>query len=320
MPTGVLLNATTGQLSGSPTPGHGGIYTIKLRAGNGIGAKFKQSFTLTVNDPPKFTGTNIATFSVGTTGFATISTTGFPLGNITYTGALPAGVTFHNNGNGTATLSGIPAAMTGKQYLLPLVAKNGFSPNARETFTLKVNQAPLISSANNATFTAGTFATFTVSTVGFPAPAVANSSTLPTGLTFHDNGNGSATLSGTPAPDSGGAYKLSLSAINSVGANGSQKFHLTINQPAAITSAAAATFRIGHASSFTIQTTGFPIAILSESGALPTGILFTDNGNGSATLSGSPAAGTATSYVLTLKAKSSSLRTARQTFTLTIAS
>ena len=42
-----------------------------------------------------------------------------------------------------------------------------------------------------------------------------------------------------------------------------------------------------------MTTTGFPTPTVSESGALPGGVTFTDNGNGTATLSGTPAAGPA---------------------------
>ena len=52
-------------------------------------------------------------------------------------------MTFTDNGNGTATLAGTPAAGTGGTYPITITATNGVSPNATQTFTLTVNQAPV---------------------------------------------------------------------------------------------------------------------------------------------------------------------------------
>ena len=43
-------------------------------------------------------------------------------------------------------------------------------PDATQSFTLTVDQAPAITSADNTTFTTGTLGTFTVTTTGFPTP------------------------------------------------------------------------------------------------------------------------------------------------------
>ena len=87
-------------------------------------------------------------------------------------------------------------------------------------------------------------------------------------------------------------------------------------QPPAITSANVATFTQGAAASFLVTTTGFPVAHLAEAGALPAGVGFVDNGNGTGTLGGTPSApGT---FVLTLSAGNGVGAGAVQTFTLTV--
>ena len=53
---------------------------------------------------------------------------------------------------------------------------------------------------------------------------------------------------------------------------------ITPPQAPAITSAAATTFTTGASGTFTVTTTGFPTPALSESGALPGGVTFNDNG------------------------------------------
>ncbi len=55
------------------------------------------------------------------------------------TRALPSGVSFTDNGDGTATLAGTPAANSGGTYSLSINAANGVSPDATQSFTLTVN-------------------------------------------------------------------------------------------------------------------------------------------------------------------------------------
>ena len=59
---------------------------------------------------------------------------------------------------------------------------------------VSVISAPKVTSASSATFTTGTSGTFTVTTSGFPIPALTLTGTLPSGLTFADNADGTATF------------------------------------------------------------------------------------------------------------------------------
>ena len=103
-----------------------------------------------------------------------------------------------------------------------------------------------ITSANAATFVVGSAGNFSVTTSGFPAPAIARGGVaLPSGVTFVDNANGTGTLSGTPAALTGGTYALTFQATNTVGSSGVQSFTLTVRQTPAITSANNATFAVG---------------------------------------------------------------------------
>src|SRR6266852_2597203 len=127
-------------------------------------------------------------------------------------------------------------------------------------------QAPTITSANNTTFTAGAPNTFTVTTSGFLAPpTITETGALPGGVSFTDNGNGTATLAGTPDALTGGTYSFTITAANGVGSNATQTFTLTVDQAPAITSISSTTFTVGTAGTFTVTSTGFPIAGLSES-------------------------------------------------------
>jgi hypothetical protein len=319
LPSGVTLvdnGNGTATLSGTPAAGTAGTYSITLKATNTV-ATTSQAFTLTVNNAPGFTSANNTTFTVGTAGTFTVTTTGTPTASLTETGALPSGVTFVDNGNGTATLSGTPAAATGGTYPITINAKNSVGTTP-QTFTLTVDQAPAITSANNVTFTVGALGTFTVTTTGTPKPSLSdNGATLPSGVTFVDNGNGTGTLSGTPASGTGGTYSITFTANNGVGSAASQSFTLTVNLAPVFSTGTSTTFTAGTAGTFTVTVTGTPTPSLSETGALPSGVTFVDNGNGTATLSGTPAASTGGTYQITINAKNS-VGTTPQTFTLTV--
>src|SRR5205085_1489755 len=144
------------------------------------------------------------------------------------------------------------------------------------TITVKppVNSPPAFTSGTSAAFAAGRPGQFLVTASGTPPPALSVSPPLPAGLTFVDNGNGTATLSGTPAAGTGGTYPLTLTADNTVPNAATQPFTLTVNQAPAFTSAAAITFTVGSGGAFTVAATGFPAPTLSVTGTLPTGVSF----------------------------------------------
>jgi hypothetical protein len=314
LPTGITFNPQTGTLSGTPAPGTGGIYALTLFAGNGALAPATQSFALTVDVPVAFTSATSAIFIIGKAITFTVLTNGFPLVTLSESGALPKGVTFVNNGNDTATLGGTPTGPA-NVYTLKFTAGNGVGGAASQSFTLMVAQPAAITSANHATFTTGKPGTFTMTTSGFPSASILPElGNLPTGLTFNSQ---TGTLSGTPASGTGGIYNLTLGAGNGVGDPASQSFTLTVDAAPAFTSAAEATLSIGTAGTFTITTSGFPLATLTELGALPQGITFSDNGNGTAIFSGTPTE-TAKAYILQITANNGVLANVMQTLTLTI--
>lgn len=87
---------------------------------------------------------------------------------------------------------------------------------------------------------------------------------------------------------------------------------------AAVTSANSVTFKMQTAESFIIRATGTPTPTLSENGALPDGVTFAANKDGTATLAGTAAAGTAGKYIISVTAHNGSGADATQTFTLTV--
>jgi len=295
-----------------------------------VGVDFNNGFTTAgqyafstpfeVFTAPQITSASSTNFTVGSPGSFTVTTTGDSPPSLSDGGAtLPSGVTFHDNGNGTATLSGTPGAGTDGAYPFTITAHNGGSPDATQHFTLNVDQAPAIASANATTFTVGTSGSFTVTTTGFPAPALSDGgATLPSGVMFHDNGNGTATLSGTPGAGTGGTYPFTITANNGVGSNATQNFTLTVDQKPFFKSATTTTFTKSKTGTFTVTAVGPPApGKVTETGKLPTGIKFTSTGGGTGKLTGKTTkVGTTT---ITFKV-TNTLGTTNQTFKLVVKS
>src|SRR6202011_1655943 len=107
-----------------------------------------------------------------------------------------------------------------------------------------------------ATMTVGTPGTFTVTTTGTPAPTIGESGALPAGVTFKDNGNGTATLAGTPT-GTGGSFAVTLTAASSAGSV-VQAFTLNVTAAPVFTSAASVTFPTGKAGTFAVTASRSP--------------------------------------------------------------
>ena len=155
-----------------------------------------------------------------------------------------------------------------------------------------------------------------MTTTGYPAPTITRTGRLPSGVRFTDNGDGTATISGTPRNAAAGVYPLTLTARNKYG-TATQAFTLTVTRAPAIQKIPTITARVGAALRLTIRATGYPAPALAESGPLPGGLTFTDNGNGTATIAGTLAASSGGRYPVTITATNTG-GTATQSFTIVV--
>ncbi|MGO4103876.1 beta strand repeat-containing protein [Leifsonia sp. YAF41] len=319
------LGDGTATVTGKPVVAAGKSYPLTFTASNTAGST-TQPFTLVVNEPSTFTTGTSAAFTVGTPGSFTVKTGGgYPaVGSITAvsTGAaLPTDLTLDDNGDGTATLSGIAPAGSGGAYTLQLTGVSGVSPDATQTLTVTVTEAAVIvTNPSSTTVTAGGTATFTVAATGYPAPTVKWQASIDGGSHYTDvPGATAATLSFTASqPQNGTLYRAVFS--NGTTDATTTPALLTVGTPPAVTSAASATFLVdGSVQTFTATSTGSPSADLALSGDVPNWLSFTDMGDGTATLTGTPPVGSGGDYVMTLTAANTFLPDATQTFTLTVA-
>jgi hypothetical protein len=184
--------------------------------------------SITVNQPPAITSANNVTFAPGKPGQSfTVQTTGFPSGAsmvIGETGPLPAGVTFTDNNNGTATIAGTPAAATqgslgnpvSQGYPLTVTANNSINPQASQSFTLNI-ACPVITVSGttslNLTYNIPANSTYTQS--GGNATIVWSASGLPTNLSINAS---TGAITGTPNVT--GTYSATVRATDAGGCVG----------------------------------------------------------------------------------------------------
>jgi uncharacterized repeat protein (TIGR01451 family) len=94
----------------------------------------------------------------------------------------------------------------------------------------QASAAPQITSGNSVTFTAGVPGMFTITSTG--SSAITATGVLPRGVFFTDNGDGTATIAGTPALGSAGSYPIAISASNGIQPDAQENFLLTIGETA----------------------------------------------------------------------------------------
>ena len=221
IPPGVSVSGgANGSLTLSGVAGNvqQGTYTIPLQATNGSG-RATQNFTLVVGLLPQIVSPAQFNDSGAVTETFTIRAAGNPTPSISLAPGfwVPPGYSFHDNGNGTATLSGATPAgyylnpQTGQTNLFggTVVASNVLGQTS-QALTINFVPAPTPSVVGLdpggtlvGTFTAGTNNSLSITTTGATTPVSIRVDTsggyhLPGWMKLHDNGNGTATVSGNP--------------------------------------------------------------------------------------------------------------------------
>ena len=270
---------------------------------------------------PTITSGGSVTFVVGTAAKFTVTTSGaqYLKMSIEPSGQLPNGITFTDNGDGTATLGGTPAAGSGGVYDLTLTAADGVPPNATQVFVLTVLEAPAFTSPSALVLTTGEAGSLVIEARGYPRPTITQAGRLPADVGFKaDPANGTAIVAGLPATNAGGLYKVTLTAVNGVGAGASQTLAVTVDEAIAVLGPKTTTFTVGRAGHVTFTVTGFPVPSVQTTGRPPKGMLLTAAGDGVVRISGTPAKGSEGRYVIRVKASAPGHATVSQLFTITV--
>ncbi|HZO56537.1 MAG TPA: IPT/TIG domain-containing protein [Bryobacteraceae bacterium] len=313
LPPGISLNASTGQLTGTPTTTGSFAFLVEVRDSSGQTAT--KGFTLVINAGVSITSTAQPPTAIVGTPFQFALTAAGGTQPYTWsilTGSLPPGLTL-NPANGT--IAGTPTTVG--TFGVTIEVKDAPGQTARAPFTFEVvtglsitNPAALPAATARVAYTTvfqaaggtGPYSNWRIVTGSVPAPLILNSST--------------GELAGTPATP--GDYAFTIAVNDSATRTVSKAFTLTVLPPGlAITSAATlppATF--GTAYSFTLQADGgtVPYRWSLASGNLPAGLTLANTG----VISGTPTA--IGSSAFTISVLDSASRSSSRDFTLAVGS
>jgi hypothetical protein len=183
-------------------------------------------------------------------------------------------VTLNPNGGFTYTNDG--ALVPQDQFRYVLTGTPLLSNIATVTIEMPGSHPYVFTSADHVTFNAGQFNSFLVTVTGKPTPALSEDGVLPSGITFHDNGDGTGTLSGTAASSTVGTYAIVFNAEKNKPHQASQNFTLTVACPTiTVTNPVVNTGTVGTPFSQTFTQVGGSAPITwSKSGTLPNGLTF----------------------------------------------
>ncbi|MDM8523963.1 putative Ig domain-containing protein [Desulfococcaceae bacterium HSG8] len=324
----------TATLTGTPTNEETGDHEVVLEVEDLAGDKALQAFTITVgnvNDTPFFTSmppTDATQDAVYT--YSIIAADSDPGDSLTITAmTLPAWLTFTDNGDGTAVLSGTPGNIHVGEHPVELKTEDSQAGTDSQSFTIlvaNINDAPAFTSTpvtdveENAVYTYHLVADDpdTDDTVTITAP------NIPAWLTLTDNGDGTGILTGTPASTDLGNHDVSLQVKDEAGETHAQVFTISVgnvNETPAFTSAAvtAATEDAEYVYEITASDPDEGDSLRITAPILPEWLSFTDNGSGTAIIKGMPGNPDVGNYQVRLRVRDAGGLRASQDFLITVA-
>jgi hypothetical protein len=321
LPPGILLNASSGALTGTPTTP--GTYTFSINATDSVPRSAANSYTVTIATNFEITTTALPSGIVGVLYETTVQAQGNS-GAVTFavtTGSLPAGLALNPN---TGAISGTPA---GAGSTFTITATDATSRTAQRSFTITVSPAFVITTTSLPDGAIGTPYSATIQTQN--AQGIVSfqvlTGTLPTGLTLNPN---TGVISGTPtlngprtftirATDSEGLLADSGGpGIRSVDQIAERTFTITIGSAFSISTTSLPNGNVSTPYSTTLQTSNGnpPVTFAVTTGTLPAGLSLNAN---TGVISGTPTA--AVSSTFTVTATDAQTQTAQRTLTIVIA-
>jgi uncharacterized protein (UPF0179 family) len=287
----------TGSFSFTPTFSQSGVFNVRFIATDGA-LSDTEIVAITVNNVnrapvlaaigPKSVNEGVL-LSFGTSASDPDSTT------LTMTALnRPAGATYTDNGNGTATFSFTPTFAQSGVYSVTFIASDGSLADTEiVAITVNnVNQAPVLAAIGPKSVNEGVLLTFgTSATDPDGTTPTMTAQNTPAGAAYTDNGNGTATFSFTPTFAQSGVYNVRFIASDGTLAD-TEIVAITVNnvnQAPVLAAIGPKSVNEGVLLTFGTSATdpdGTTPAMTAQNS--PAGATYSDNGNGTGTFSFTP--------------------------------
>jgi hypothetical protein len=324
LPAGLSLNATSGQISGTPTVAGSYPLIVKVTDSSAPVQSATKSLTITVSAavaPVQITTSSVPSGQTGTAYSTSLTAAGgtTPYSWSISSGALPAGLSLSASG----TISGTPTASG--SFAFSAKVTDSTTPTAQtatQSLTITIEAtvvAVQITTTSVPAGQTGTAYSTTLTATGGTTPYSwsINSGALPAGLTLSSAG----TISGTPTANGSSTFTVKVTdSTKPTPKTATQSLSITIAStvPAVqITTTSVPAGQTGTAYSTTLAATGgtTPYSWSIGSGSLPAGLTLSSAG----TISGTPTTtGSSTFTVKVTDSTTPTAKTATQSLSITI--
>ncbi|MEL7002914.1 MAG: putative Ig domain-containing protein [Bacteroidota bacterium] len=263
-PDWLTFDVPSTTLSGVPTNDEVGVFAVTIRAEDGNGGLVEQPFNLTVinvNDSPRFESTPIIVAEEDSEYTYAVSASDPDDGDRLRFSlvSLPGWLVLVDNGNGTALLSGTPENQDVGEIEVTILLEDNAGVEIEQSFTILVNNTndpPEIISDPITKVALGDSYSYQIEAtdVDLGDELTLTATTLPSFLTFVDNGDGTGLLSGVVTNEISLEKEVAIRVSDLAGAFDEQQYEFILNNPPLLTDVSLA---IGEDSTLVIELVDF---------------------------------------------------------------
>lgn len=274
LPNGLILNASSGTISGTPTTV--GTFNFTVRVSDAIGATASKALSITVATPLSITTTAMPGGSVGVTYSQNVSATGGtpPYSWSISAGSIPTGLSLNAN---SGLISGMPS-VAGIFNFTVRVSGSVAGESASKALSINIDSGsgtPTLTITNSSTLPSGTpsvgyLQSLTATGGVLPYSWSVTTGTLPTGLLLNSGG----VLSGTPTASGTFNFTVQVRDSASTPQTATRTLSLTIIPALTITTSSLpdATAGLPYSATLAAAAGTPPYSWSLTMGSLPTGI------------------------------------------------
>ncbi|GIM97154.1 hypothetical protein Ato02nite_089470 [Paractinoplanes toevensis] len=299
LPTGLVIDPSTGTISGTPTAAGTVATTVTVTDSKAVGRSISFNWATGVIVTTPATQATAAGKAVSLSSNAAGGTTPYTWS----ASGLPTGLSINT---ATGAITGTPTAAG--TSTVTITAKDAAVVTGTATFTWNTGPAPVPANPGSLQATIGIATSRTLTATSGTAPYAWSASGLPAGLTIN-----SATGVITGTPTSAGSGTVTVTVTDAKAISGTMSFSTNIAMPVAVTSPGTQVGTTGDAASLALSASGGVTPYTWSASGLPAGLTISTT---TGAITGTPT--TAGSSTVTVTAVDAGARAASMIFTWTI--